>query len=609
MAEDGKIIYKVVINSDGAVESAEEGGKKAGDSFGNRFSSVLGAAGKIGAAAVGLVTTATAAATAAIVDGTKSVAAYGDNIDKMSQKLGMSAETYQEWDAIMQHSGTTIEAMQSSMKTLATAAETGNAAFKELGITEEELATLNQEELFARTIEALQNVESDTQRTYLAGKLLGRGATELGALLNTSAEDTEKMRQRVHELGGVMSDEAVKAAAAYQDSLQDMTTAFAGLKRGLVSEMLPGIKTVMDGLTEIFSGNEETGLALVQNGIDDVLNNISKKLPEFINVGLNIIESLASAIVDNLPRLLEVGSNLIIELVGFLIENAPKFLEAGIQIILTLADGLTGAAPQLVPAIVEVIGELLQSISQHLPEIVTAGIEILTALIQGLVNAIPTLIEQAPLIIKSLFEAIVENAPQLLEAGIKLIGALAEGIVQAWLEIPRLFMDYISAIRDIFAEVDWGEIGANIVEGIKNGIMSLWDGLVETVTNAASDLWNSVKDFFGIASPSKKFKYIGEMSVEGTKEGFEEGEADLTRTVKTLYKNVGDTATTALHAAAFAPDFSSASFARDVSYEINNSRANYATGGTTNYITVNGIDELEQVVNWYQSREIMGRMA
>ena len=43
------------------------------------------------------------------------VAAYGDNIDKMSQKMGMSAEAYQEWDAVMQHSGTSMEAMKSSI--------------------------------------------------------------------------------------------------------------------------------------------------------------------------------------------------------------------------------------------------------------------------------------------------------------------------------------------------------------------------------------------------------------------------------------------------------------------------------------------------------------
>ena len=34
------------------------------------------------------------------------VASNADEIDKMSQKLGMSAQAYQEWDYVMQISGT-----------------------------------------------------------------------------------------------------------------------------------------------------------------------------------------------------------------------------------------------------------------------------------------------------------------------------------------------------------------------------------------------------------------------------------------------------------------------------------------------------------------------
>lgn len=155
----------------------------------------------------------------------------------------------------MQHSGTSIDSLQAGMKTLANAVENGNDAFERLGISQEQIASMNNEELFSATITALQNVENGTERTYLAGQLLGKGATELGALLNTSAEETEAMRQRVHELGGVMSDEAVKASAAYQDSLQDMQTAISGVSRSVVSEFLPGITTVMVMSTSDIMGN------------------------------------------------------------------------------------------------------------------------------------------------------------------------------------------------------------------------------------------------------------------------------------------------------------------------------------------------------------------
>ena len=187
-------------------------------SFGSNFSSALASFGKVGAAAVGVATAATGALVGNLVSATSSVAEYGDNIDKMSQKMGISAQAYQEWEAVMQHSGTSMETLKASMKTMASAAEGGNEAFQKLGISEEEVANLSQEDLFSRVIAGLQDMGEGTERTYLAGQLLGRGATELGALLNTSAADTEAMKNRVHELGGVMSDEAVKSAAGFQDS-------------------------------------------------------------------------------------------------------------------------------------------------------------------------------------------------------------------------------------------------------------------------------------------------------------------------------------------------------------------------------------------------------
>ncbi len=189
-----------------------------------------------------------AAGTAAYAFANK-VAQNGDNIDKMSQKLGMSATAYQEWSHIMEHCGTSIDSLQAGMKTLASAAETGNDAFDKLGLTQEKIAGMNQEELFNATIEALQNVSSETERTYLAGQLLGRGATELGPLLNTSSEDIEAMRQNLHDMGAVMSDEAVKSGAAFQDALTNLKSAFSGASNSLGEKLIPGITSLMDHLT------------------------------------------------------------------------------------------------------------------------------------------------------------------------------------------------------------------------------------------------------------------------------------------------------------------------------------------------------------------------
>ena len=81
-------------------------------SFGSKLGSGLKSAAKLATTAFAAISGAAVAATGAFISGAKEVAEYGDNIDKMSQKMGMSAEAYQEWDAVMRHSGTSMETMK-----------------------------------------------------------------------------------------------------------------------------------------------------------------------------------------------------------------------------------------------------------------------------------------------------------------------------------------------------------------------------------------------------------------------------------------------------------------------------------------------------------------
>lgn len=341
---------------------------------------------KVAGAAVAAVGAATAAATTALVKNTGELAAYGDNIDKMSQKLGISAEAYQEWDAILQHSGTSIDGMQRGMMSLAAAAEKGADGFQKLGISQEEVASLSQEDLFARVVSGLQDMEEGSERAVLAQQLLGGAAKELGPLLNTSAEDTEAMRQKVHELGGVMSDEAVKAAASYQDALQDMQTAFKGLSRGLTADFMPGITTVMDGLTAIFSGDSEGGIQMVSDGIDKVLSDITDRLPQFLELGGSILESLVDALIQNLPKLLEMGARLLGQLVAGLIKEIPTLIKSVPAIIKAIVDGLVAGWPSIREAGVDLIKTLGEGVRSMIDSALGWGREVIQNFINGILS-------------------------------------------------------------------------------------------------------------------------------------------------------------------------------------------------------------------------------
>ena len=465
------LFAKITLDTSEYEKGIEDSEEKA-EGFGKKLKTGLGTAAKAGGIAIGAIATGTAALGTAMVKGAGEVASYGDNIDKMSQKMGISAQAYQEWDAIMQHSGTTIDGMQRGMITLSKAAETGSDAFAKLGLSQEDVASMNQEELFAATIKGLQGMEEGSERAVLAQQLLGGAAKELGPLLNTSAEETEAMRQRVHELGGVMSDDAVKAAAAYQDSLQDMTTSFDGLKRGLFANFMPGITEVMQGITDIFSGDPDSGVGKVSTGISNLIKRISEGMPKLLQIGGKIVKGLARAIMDNLPTIFSEGASILSELARRIIVSLPELIKTGLSIIVELASSIAAAIPDLIPTIVEVVVTIANILTdpENITKLLDAAMQIIIALADGLISALPELISRVPEIIMNLLTALIEAAPLLWEAGKALLGKVLEGISSTYTSL-------ISA-------------GKSVISNIKSGISTAWSSLKDYVT----EKFNSLKE-------------------------------------------------------------------------------------------------------------------
>lgn len=439
----------------------------------------LATAAKVGAAAIGAVTAASGALYTGITAATGSVAAYGDNIDKMSQKMGMSAEAYQEWDAVMQHSGTSIESLQAGMKTLANAVENGNGAFKRLGISQEEIAKMSNEELFSATITALQNVENETERTYLAGQLLGRGATELGALLNTSAEDTQAMKDRVHELGGVMSDEAVKASARYQDSLQDMKTSFSGLKNNLIGDFLPGLSTVMDGIASLVTG-ENGAQSTISSGISQMLETMNSSLPRFFDAGKEIVEAIFQAVIRNLPQM----------------------VSGGIEILMSIVDGILDNMDVLIDSTIELIDVVVDKLIENLPKLVEGGIKLTLGLAEGLIKALPKLLSKTPQIIRGIVSSLVKNLPDIISVGADIVKGIWKGITGMgdwlWNNVKGFFNGIVDGVKGILGIHSPSKVFAGIGENMALGLGEGWNDEFGAVKKSvAGDM-----DFVGSYTPS-----------------------------------------------------------------------------------------------------------
>lgn len=315
---------------------------------------------------------------------------------------------------------------------------------------------------------------------------------------------------------------------------------------GTVSEQLPAILgTVLPSLVE-GATNLVTGLMAALPSVLSVLADVAptvintlvpaliELLPQITQTGIDVIVSLAQGIADALPQLIPAATDAIIKIVEVLTspENLGNLIDAALAIILALVDGLVDATPKLIAAVPDVIANLVTAIIANMPKILEAGVEITMAIADGLIKAIPELVAAIPNLILGIVQGIIDNLPEIIMAGPKIIAALATGLIEAIPDIVMVIPQLIRSIVDTFLSFDWGSIGKNIVEGIKNGFVNMWNSFKQTVENVFTGLVDGVKSFLGIASPSKVFAGIGGYMAEGLGQGFDKEFSNVKRGIQ-----------------------------------------------------------------------------
>lgn len=476
--------------------ASESAGTEGGKKFGDTFASALKTTGAVIGAALTAATGAAIATGKAFIDAANDVSAMGDAIGDNAAKMMLDTQSYQEWDFVLQRAGSSIDSMKTAMKTLANAAVSGSDAFTALGISQEQLASMNQAELFEATVKALQNVTDEQERMALASSLLGKGAVELGGIFAMTNEELDESKQKMYELGAYMDEGAIAASDNYQDTLIDVQDSLKGLKISMMKDFLPGITSVMTGLSKVFSGNG--GIEEIKEGLEGVTSKITELSPQFFAIAEAIVTALLAGFGPMLPQ-------VVTSIFGFI--N---------QALLTV----TGMTPQLLPAITAGIQGIMSSLFECLPIIIQSLLQLTTdlvtwlsspenidAFVNGLIQLVTMVINQISLVLPIILPAIIRivgeiincllepsNVQMLIGAVLQLAGAVFMALVNA---VPEL-IDFIVGL--------FGNIGALLIGFIDKGsdivatgiaaVVNFLKGIGENIKTGASTVWNAIKNTF-----------------------------------------------------------------------------------------------------------------
>ena len=241
--------------------------KEAGASIKSSMKNAGAAVKEFGVMAKAALTSTLAAVALLVAEFVALVAAINNTIRVAQQlkktmteaaKIGLNVKEYQEWEHVLGHVGIEVDKLSDFMKTLAAeqnAVRDGDEAviksFERLGISAEEAANSTQAELFSKTIKGLQQLDSEIERTSIAYRIFGEDdAASLIPILKMTNQEMTQLVDNFYLLGGAASDTLVAKTTILSSAVQNLKTAWLGLRNTLAEALMPMITAVVNALTK-----------------------------------------------------------------------------------------------------------------------------------------------------------------------------------------------------------------------------------------------------------------------------------------------------------------------------------------------------------------------
>lgn len=329
----------------------------------------------------------------------------------------------------------------------------------------------------------------------------------------------------------------------------------------LVETVPAAAKGIAEGIASAF---QNQGIADIgKNLLSEIVSGIEENVPTVITSGANILASFISGIGERLPELAPQALQLVVTLADAIISNIPTIVNAGISLLKGLAQGIVNSLPLLITEGPRIINDFADAIYSGLGQIILAGAQMLLSLLQGIWDNRGLLLENAGEIFMAFInvfslsnmvslgknllsslgsglQGMASNAVSTLKSigermlnaftkgiywsngGVFTVNALTNGLNAAKTALVRALKAIGTNALTAFKSIDWRSVGVDVISGIARGITSSAGAIVSAAKNAAKKALDSAKSFLGIHSPSTVFRdQIGKNMALGMGEGFE----------------------------------------------------------------------------------------
>lgn len=407
------------------------------------------------------------------------------NLEETATMLGILAD-----NGIKGAEGGT--ALRNLLKNIYTPTSQATKAIQALGVqtSNADGSLRNIQDILVDTMSAVQNLSDDTARIKAVGDIFDtRTIAAASAALNNSSERYDELYAKIMDCNGAMEQMAETQNDNLEGDIYGLKSAFEAVGISVYEGMTLSLRkavqlgtTYLRQLNDAFKKNGFDGLAeALGNKLGDAITKISAKIPDFINIGSDIIKSFMKGISNNSKILAKSASEIVTSLATGVLDLFPMFITVGGQLVSDFADG----------------------ISEKLPVLAEKALNIVEWLYNGLIENLPKAIDTALEFIEKFGDKLSENSDKIVSVGIEIMKIFADGIKKG---IPKVIKTAKQVIKD-FANALEKEVP--VLKPFAKVIKFVADNF-EMLASVAIGVWTAFKGYTIISKVSKAVSLLGD---------------------------------------------------------------------------------------------------
>ena len=195
----------------------------------------------------------------AMVEAVQDAGDYADEILTLSSQTGLATDTLQEFRYMQELLDVSMDTISGSLRKLtnnmqSAASGTGSAyqAFEALGVsvTDTNGHLRNAEDVFYDVIDALGDMQNETERDAYSMDIFGRSAQDLNPLIEAGSDAIADYAAEAHNMGYVLDSEALESLGEMDDSFERIRLQMEAVRNQIIVEMAPAIQEMADAFLE-----------------------------------------------------------------------------------------------------------------------------------------------------------------------------------------------------------------------------------------------------------------------------------------------------------------------------------------------------------------------